>query len=114
MTQFFDNAFTFKKPGIERIRRENVKRARRRALGSAMDAAAVVEMQKKMKGDPPKSQTYTREQPKSSSGVSPSSVVKLMGSTLKRLSVPGVIMGVMKPKKVGDATINPRIRYSDD
>ena len=114
MSNIFDNAFKFKSPGIERIRKENLKRARRRAAGSALDAAATLQIQKMMKGDPPKSKTYTREQPKQSNLGSAATVVKLMGSTLKKLSVPGVIMGVMKPKKVGAATINPRIRYSDD
>ena len=79
-----------------------------------LDAAATLQIQKMMKGDPPKSKTYTREQPKKPSFGNAATAVKLMGATLKKLSVPGVIMGAMKPKKVGDATINPRIRYSDD
>ena len=114
MSNIFDNAFKFKSPGVERIRKENLKRARRRAMTSAADAAATLQIQKMMKGDPPKSQTYTREQPKQSSPGSALSVVRMMGTTLKKLSVPGVIMSVMKPTKVGDATLNPRIRYSDD
>ena len=38
MSNIFDNAFKFKSPGMERVRKENLKRARRRAAGSALDA----------------------------------------------------------------------------
>ena len=31
MSNIFDNAFKFKSPGMERVRKENLKRARRRA-----------------------------------------------------------------------------------
>lgn len=115
MSDAFENLFKFKSPGMERIRKENLKRARRRAAGSALDAAATLQIQKMMKGDPPKSQTYTREQPKKQSGfASAATVVKLMGNTLKKLSIPGVVMAGMKPSKVADGRINPNIRFSDD
>ena len=35
---------------MERVRKENLKRARRRAAGSALDAAATLQIQKMMKG----------------------------------------------------------------
>ena len=55
-------------------------------LNSAADAAATLQIQKMMKGDPPKSKTYTREQPKQSSFGNAATAVKLMGATLKKLS----------------------------
>ena len=65
MSNIFDNAFKFKSPGMERVRKENLKRARRRAAGSALDAAATLQIQKMMKGDPPKSKLILGNNPNS-------------------------------------------------